>query len=64
MADATPRRNLRSEVNDSRSRPITGFRLLVVRLGLFWEQAWPALWPAVALAGVFLAVALFDILPC
>jgi uncharacterized protein (TIGR02302 family) len=62
LADA-PRRNLRNEVNDTRARPITGSRLLLVRFGLLWEQAWPALWPAAALAGVFLALALLDILP-
>ena len=63
MADATPRRNLRNEVSNNRSRPITRSRLRLVRLGLFWEQAWPALWPAVGLAGLFLALALLDVLP-
>ena len=30
---------------------------------LVWEAAWPALWPALAVVGLFLAVALFDVLP-
>lgn len=40
-----------------------GARLFGARLALFWEQLWPALLPALTLAGVFLALALFDILP-
>jgi uncharacterized protein (TIGR02302 family) len=38
-------------------------RLFGARLVLFWEQLWPAMLPALTLAGVFLALALFDILP-
>lgn len=36
---------------------------LTLRLGalsLWWERAWPALWPVTATAGVFLVVSLFD----
>jgi uncharacterized protein (TIGR02302 family) len=40
-----------------------GARLFGARLALFWEQLWPALLPVVTLAGIFLALALFDILP-
>jgi uncharacterized protein (TIGR02302 family) len=40
-----------------------GPRLVGARLALFWEQLWPALLPALMLAGIFLALALFDILP-
>ncbi|NQU72611.1 MAG: DUF4175 family protein, partial [Rhodospirillales bacterium] len=40
-----------------------GARLFGARLALFWEQVWPALLPALTLVGVFLALALFDILP-
>ena len=61
LAEATPRRNLRNEVSDNRKVPITRTRLKLVRLGLFWEQAWPALWPAAALVGLFLAFALLDV---
>src|ERR1700761_9241198 len=32
------------------------------RAALLWERAWPALWPAVAIAGAFLVLALFDLL--
>jgi uncharacterized protein (TIGR02302 family) len=63
LADASPRQNLRNQVNGNRARPISHRRLLLVRLGLLWERAWPALWPAAALAGLFLALALLDVLP-
>jgi len=38
-------------------------RLKLAAAALLWETLWPALWPAVAIAGAFLAVALFDVLP-
>ncbi len=38
-------------------------RLRLARAALLWERAWPALWPAVGIAGAFLAVALLDVLP-
>ncbi|MEX2009737.1 MAG: DUF4175 family protein, partial [Dongiaceae bacterium] len=38
-------------------------RLLLARAALLWEGLWPASWPAVAVAGLFLATALFDVLP-
>ncbi len=38
-------------------------RLRLARAALLWEQAWPAFWPAVLVAGAFLAIALFDLLP-
>lgn len=37
--------------------------LLLAGLALAWERLWPRLWPAVCLVGVFLAVALLDVLP-
>jgi uncharacterized protein (TIGR02302 family) len=40
-----------------------GARLLGARLALVWEKLWPALWPVLAVAGLFLALALFDVLP-
>jgi uncharacterized protein (TIGR02302 family) len=60
LVDAVPRRNVRSELKNSRTVPLTRSRLLTVRLGLFWEQAWPALWPAAGLLGLFAALALLD----
>ncbi|NNG04886.1 MAG: TIGR02302 family protein [Inquilinus sp.] len=38
-------------------------KLIAVWLVLMWERLWPALWLAVSLAGLFAAVALFDVLP-
>ena len=35
----------------------------LARLVLWWERLWPALWPAAGVAGLFLAFALFDLLP-
>ncbi len=32
-------------------------------LALVWERLWPALWPAAGILGLFLALALFDLLP-
>jgi uncharacterized protein (TIGR02302 family) len=40
-----------------------GGRLALSWLALVWERVWPRLWPLVTLAGLFLAVALFDVLP-
>jgi uncharacterized protein (TIGR02302 family) len=37
--------------------------LRLARVTLWWEQAWPALWPALAVLGVFLILGLFDLLP-
>lgn len=41
---------------------------LAVELGLakaalFWERFWPAAWPLIGIAGLFLSLALFDLLP-
>jgi uncharacterized protein (TIGR02302 family) len=38
-------------------------RIALSRLALFWERAWPALWPICGVACLFLIVALFDLLP-
>lgn len=38
-------------------------RVALARAVLMWERLWPALWPAVGIAGIALAIALFDILP-
>ncbi len=45
--------------NDRRYR-----RLLALASGaLFWERLWPRLWPAACVLGVFVALALLDVLP-
>ena len=36
-------------------------RIRLARLCLAWERLWPAIWPAAAIAGLFLTVALFDL---
>ncbi|HXU59688.1 MAG TPA: DUF4175 family protein, partial [Verrucomicrobiae bacterium] len=38
-------------------------RLWLARLALTWEGLWRAIWPALTLAGLFLALALSDLLP-
>ncbi len=38
-------------------------KLVLVWLTILWERVWPAVWPAIGVLGLFLAAALFDILP-
>ena len=38
-----------------------GARRSLARLSLFWEQAWPLLWPPIGIAGAFLVLALLDV---
>ncbi|MGC2855070.1 TIGR02302 family protein [Novispirillum sp. DQ9] len=38
-------------------------RLTMARAALVWERLWAGLWPAVTIAGLFLALALGDVLP-
>ena len=38
-------------------------RVSLSRLALFWEGAWPALWPVAQIATLFLVAALLDLLP-
>ncbi len=38
-------------------------RRVLARLSVFWERAWPAFWPTVGVAGSFIALSLFDLLP-
>lgn len=38
-------------------------RIRLARAALAWERLWVALWPAVALVGLFAVLALFDVLP-
>ena len=53
----------RNNEHPSRLRARLARWLWLARLVLWWERLWPAFWPAVGTAGLFLAVALFDILP-
>lgn len=39
------------------------FHLGLAKFVLFWERFWPAIWPVAGIAGAFLAIALFDVLP-
>lgn len=39
-----------------------GLRRFVARAAMFWERAWPALWPALGIAGLFVAIALLGAL--
>src|SRR5690606_30665192 len=48
----------------SADRPdLPWIRLRLARAALLWERLWPAVWPAVLCAGLFLVVALLDLLP-
>src|SRR5689334_2686454 len=38
-------------------------RLRLAGVALVWERLWPSLWPALAVIGVFLVLALFDLPP-
>jgi uncharacterized protein (TIGR02302 family) len=38
-------------------------RLFIARLALGWERLWPALWPTLLVAGLFVLAVLFDLLP-
>ena len=45
-------------------RPLRyGTRLLLARMSIVWERAWRGLWPAFSLVVLFLAFALFGVLP-
>ena len=52
-------------MTDRSSDPDAPFlmRLRLARLALLWERIWPACWPALAVLGSFLVLALFDLLP-
>lgn len=38
-------------------------KLTLARLALLWERLWPALWPPAGVIGLFLGIALIDLLP-
>jgi uncharacterized protein (TIGR02302 family) len=39
------------------------FRIWLSRWAILWERFWPAFWPTFVVGGLFLAAALFDLLP-
>jgi uncharacterized protein (TIGR02302 family) len=43
--------------------PRLALRLRLAGAALAWERLWPALWPATGIVGIFLALALLDLLP-
>ncbi len=53
----------RSPESSGPSRDPLTRRLWLARLALAWERLWPALGPALGVVGIFLALALFDLLP-
>ena len=46
-----------------RHLPGIPIKLFLARAALAWEALWPALWPASGIAGLFLAISLFNVLP-
>ena len=65
MTEIGPQRIERVTLRDNRRRRqlLPRQRLWLARAALLWERLWPALMPAVALVGLFLALALSDVLP-
>lgn len=49
--------------NPEDPKDLPWIRLRLAQAAIFWERLWPALWPAALTAGLFLAIALLDILP-
>ncbi len=41
----------------------TAALLVLARAALWWERLWPAVWPPLGVAGLFLGLALLDVLP-
>src|SRR5262249_10477931 len=39
------------------------FRIWLARWAILWERFWPSFWPTFVVVGLFLIVALFDLLP-
>jgi uncharacterized protein (TIGR02302 family) len=62
MTQTSPKRTITPSSPAPGSGRIAGL-LAVTRAGLFWERLWPALWPLTAAIGLFLALALVDVLP-
>ncbi len=47
---------------ETRAPARLGLRRTIARASMLWERAWPALWPAVGVAGLYLAIALLGAL--
>lgn len=62
-APSEPPRHLGDSRRVNRSLRRLGLLLSLARGALAWESIWPALWPLLGVGGVFLALALFDVLP-
>lgn len=54
---------METEQISPRLRAVLKRRLRLARLALAWESLWPLLWPVAGVSGLFLALALFDVLP-
>lgn len=52
-----------SEARGAKEPERLAAKLTLARWALAWERLWPALWPAVGVIGLFLAIALLDLLP-
>jgi len=65
LTETGPQRIERVALRDDRRRSqlLPRQRLWLARAALLWERLWPALMPPAALAGLFLALALSDVLP-
>lgn len=61
MTQQTSRTGGGGPTTDLRDLPRAKLRL--AQAALLWERLWPAVWPAVLVAGLFLVVALLDLLP-
>lgn len=49
--------------NRRRIQAVAAWRFALAWLALFWERLWPAIWSIVGIAGLYLVVALLDLLP-
>ncbi|HEX6101521.1 MAG TPA: TIGR02302 family protein [Alphaproteobacteria bacterium] len=54
---------LRARLSGSIAVPPPRLRLFLARAAIAWERLWPLAWPPLGLLGLFLALALADILP-
>ncbi len=59
----TPGKRRAPGATSAEGPPLLGAKLRAAQTVLFWEALWPRLWPLLGLAGLFLALALLDLLP-
>lgn len=55
--------NRRTDTHYDQLRSVLHRREALAALALLWERIWPAVWPAVGVIGMFIGLALLDILP-